>query len=386
MSRDRLPRLRPRTRRRLTAGVLAGVAVVGLVAAWLSTSPSVTGTPGSLSGGSHVAGASRGSGTTPASSATSRSSASPPPIPPLGVYAGPGNAATAEAVAAQLGGRVPYALDFLPRTSWTALTSPTWLAQRWHGAPFHLVIGVPMLPDSGGTLAQGATGAFDPQFHSLAQRLVEAGLGNAILMVGYQPDDEGTPWFVGSKAAAADYVAFWRDIRSTMAAVQGADFLFEWDAGDAGTSPEAPDAMYPGNKYVDIVATDAFDFVAANPKTHGTWSTVRDQHFGPAWMAAFAAARHKPMAIAMWGEVPSSAGGAGDQPSYVTQLLQWAATKRLAMCVLWDYQAMTLTNGSFPAADAALRQAVVPPATSRSSSAPGTGSKRRGAGNRNAGK
>jgi len=281
-------------------------------------------------------------------------------MPPLGVYTGPGSASSAEAVAAQLAGKVRYALDFLPRTSWTALTDPTWVAQSWRGAPFELVLGVPMLPNTGGTLAQGASGAFDTRFQLLAQRLVADGLGASILMLGYQPDDAGTPWYAGTPAAARAYVRFWDAIASTMSAVVGAAFTYEWDAGDAGTSPVSPAAMYPGNGAVDIVATDAFDFVGDNPATAGHWSTVLDERFGPAWMASFAAAHHKPMAIAMWGEVPSSLGGAGDDPGYVSELLQWATSEHLAMCVLWDSQALALTNGSFPLADAALREALVP--------------------------
>lgn len=374
MTAQRLPRFRPRTRRRLVAGALATVAVAGLVVVWVQTTkPPPASRPGALGHGSHrTAGAGR--------SSTHHLQAKDAQTPPLGIYVGPGNASAAEAVASQLGGRVPYAMDFLPQTSWAALTSPTWLAAHWHGSPFDLVIGVPMLPASGGTLAQGASGSFDPEFQVLAQRLVQDGLGDAILMLGYQPDDSGTPWFVASKADATDYVRYWDAIRSTMDAVAGANFLFEWDAGDGGTSPLSPAAMYPGNTAVDMVATDAFDLVGSDPATGGHWSSVLHERFGPAWMATFAASHHKPMALAMWGEVTSSVGGAGDAPAYVSQLLSWAASERLAMCVLWDYQGMTLTGGAFPGADAALRKAVAAPSEPAQPSVPPAGAERRPAG------
>lgn len=352
MSRTRLPRFRPRTRRRLIAGALVGVAAAGVVVAWLGTSAPAT--PHRASGAFQA-----GDAASKAPSGTAKATGSAQ-APPLGVYTGPGNASRAEEVASQLAGRVPYALDFLPRTSWTALTDPTWVAQQWRGTTFHLVIGVPMLPNAGGSLAQGASGAFDPQFRTLAGRLVQDGLGDAILMLGYQPDDQGTPWFVGSKAAAVDYVRFWDDIRTTMASVPGANFLFEWDAGDGASSPVSPAAMYPGDAAVSIVATDAFDYVPGHPSTHGRWSTVLAERYGPAWMTSFATAHRKPMALAMWGEVPASAGGAGDRGAFVTQLLRWAAAHRLAMCMLWDYQGMELTGGGFPQAEAALLRAVVP--------------------------
>jgi hypothetical protein len=364
MNGNRLPRFRPRTRRRLVALTLTAVAVGGLAVAWLETSapaPSHAGRSASRDRTSAAAArtdAKRSTDPAPKSTSPTSAKGATTQVPPLGVYAGPGNAAGAEAVASQLGGRVPYALDFLPRTSWTALDDPTWVARQWHGTPFDLVIGVPMLPNTGATLAQGAAGAFDGEFRTLAERLVQDGLGDAILMLGYQPDDAGTPWYVGSAAAAAEYVRYWRAIRSTMVAVPGAQFLFEWDAGDAGTSPESPTAMYPGNRAVDIVATDAFDLVPWKPSTHGHWSTVLNETYGPAWMASFANVHHKQMAIAMWGEVPVSDGGGGDQGAYVTDLLRWAAAQHLDMCVLWDYEAMSLTGGNFPAAAAALHQAV----------------------------
>lgn len=357
MTRHRLPRLRPRTRRRLVAGGLAGLTAAALIAGWVETSAPTAPRPGAvaLAGRASSSDRERSAGT---HAATTDAGPGGAQAPPIGVYTGPGGASVAEAVAAELGGRVPYALEFLPRTSWTTLTDPTWVAQQWHGTPFDLVLGVPMLPNAGATLAQGAAGAYDAQFRTLADRLVHDGLGNTILMLGYQPDDASSPWYVGSRVTARQYVRFWDIIRSTMSAVPGADFLFEWDAGDAATSPVSPAAMYPGNAAVDIVATDAFDFVAGTPSTAGHWSTVLGERFGPAWMASFAAAHRKPMAIAMWGEMPTSEGGAGDRPAYVSQLLRWAAAHRLVMCVLWDYQAMTLTGGEFPKAAAALRQAV----------------------------
>lgn len=356
--------LRPASLRRLVATVTATVAMVGLSVGSPETSPHTAAPPrtGVLSryGPSTAAHTETDAGQSRATRekcATTRRIAPPSStVPPLGVYTGPGGAPIAEALATQLGGRVRYALDFLPRTSWTGLIDPAWLAQRWRGTPFDLVIGVPMLPNAGATLAQGASGAYDPQFRLLAERLVADGLGTSILMLGYQPDDSGTPWYVGSAVAAGQYVRFWDAIASTMTNVPGANFVYEWDAGDAGTSPVSPAVMYPGNKAVGIVGTDAFDFVADDPSTAGHWSTVLHERFGPAWMASFAAAHHKPMAIAMWGEIPSSLGGAGDDARFVSQMLRWAVSEHLVMCMLWDYQALALTGGTFPRAAAVLRQ------------------------------
>jgi hypothetical protein len=296
--------------------------------------------------------------TTPATSTATTT----PSAPPLGVYAGPGAAAAATTVDEQLGGRIVDAFDFLPYGTWTTLTDPSWLADDWRGSSFDLTLGVPMLPTAGGTLAEGAAGQFDGQFAGLAERLVADGLGGSTLLVGWQPDDPGTPWSVGSAADAADYVAFWDRIESTMATVAGAHFVFEWDAGDARTSPVRPTETYPGDAAVGIVATDAFDTGYRNLPATAQWTALLAQPYGPAWTADFAAAHHKPMALAMWGVVPVAAGGGGDNPTFAVQLLRWAAAAHLVDCVLWDYGDWATMSGDFPATAAAVRQWFAPSA------------------------
>ena len=279
-----------------------------------------------------------------------------PDAPPLGVYAGPGAAAAAEAVDQQLGGTVSYALDFLPHGSWAAMTNVAWLQSAWTGSPFDLIVGVPMLPDSGATMAQGALGDYDDEFSQLAENLVGAGFGRATLMIGWQPDDSGTAWAVKTPAQARQYVEYWDAIQTSMASAPGADFDFEWDAGDSGASSVSPALMYPGDAAVGMVATDAFDIVPSSVTAADQWSAVNGRRWGPAWMASFAATHHKPLALGMWGLVPKSASGGGDSAAFVTDLVRWAASVHASMCVLWDYNAWAITDGTFPGADARLAQ------------------------------
>lgn len=317
--------------------------------------PPASPTPGAATGapppaatpGSPLAGA-------PATPATSAASA---PLR-LGVYVGPGEAGRARAVDQALGGKVAYVLDFLPKVTWASMTDVTWLTRDWAHQPFRLVLGVPMLPEAGGTMRAGAAGDYDARFAALARKLVASGLGDAVLMIGWQPDDRGSRWYVPSASAARTYVRYWDRIRAVMASVPGARFGFEWDAGDGGTSPVGPAAMYPGDGAVDVVATDAFDTVPPGAPRAAQWSRVLSETYGPAWMLGFARARHKPMAIAMCGEIPRSASGSGDDPTFLTGLLGWAAGNGVEYGILWDYRAWAITGGAFPASDAALRQAV----------------------------
>lgn len=356
----------------LAAAALGGAvyAVVGTGSQQVPAAGSGRGSGGSHSSPTVPATAPAAPAATPAAPTTTPTTSPSLAGVPLGIYAGPGAAAGAEAVDDALGGRISYAMDFLPQTSWTALTDPTWLAASWAGSPFDLVLGVPMLPDRGATLAQGAAGAYDAEFTLLAQRLVAAGLGGADLLVGWQPDDGGTPWYVDSAAAAGWYVQYWDRIAAAMKAVPGASFVFEWDPGDSGSSPVRPAAMYPGNGAVDVVGTDAFDTMPHTLSQTKQWADVLDRTGGPTWAAVFAAQHHRLLAVAMWGVVPTSAGGGGDAPAFVSGVLDWAAGQGVAMCVLWDYGSWAISGGSFPSAYSSLVAAVGPGANAGSGGSP----------------
>ena len=277
--------------------------------------------------------------------------------PALGVYTGPGALSSAEQVNTEVGGKVSYALDFLPADTWTQLSDPGWLERSWASSPLTLVIAVPMLPASGGTLQQGAAGDYNEAFALLAQRLVGGGLGGSVLMVGWQPESASNPWQVTSAAQATAYVQFWDQIHGVMAGVPGAHFQFEWDAGDPGPSI-TPASLYPGDADVDIVASDAFDVGLNSVAPAQQWSALMNQSYGPAWFASFASAHGKRLAVAMCGLAPASAGGGGDNGVFVTQSLQWARSAHAAMYVLWDYGSWGVTDGGFPAGNAAMLQAV----------------------------
>lgn len=346
-------RSRRRSRRRARFAAWASLAVLGLVAAgawlWVLTMPPASVAPAPQPRAAHA-------GST-VSDQQPREVAGDVPI---GVYAGPAARTAAVTADSELQGHVEYALDFLAGTTWETISQPGWFAAAWRGTPFRLVLGVPMLPHRGATLAEGAAGDFDGQYTLLARRLVADGLASAVLMIGWQPDDSAESWYVATDAAARDYVRYWDRIRAAMAAVPGAHFLYEWDAGDGRTSPLSPAVMYPGNASVDLVATDAFEHTPAAGPGGARWQDVLEETYGPAWMASFAAAHHKPMAIAMWGEMPAKTGGAGDDPRFVRGLLSWAASAGVRMCVLWDYGSRALTGGRYPAAAAALRNGVDP--------------------------
>jgi hypothetical protein len=294
--------------------------------------------------------------TTTTTPTTTTAAAGGPGRPPLGIYVGAGNAAAAEQLATGL--PLPYALDYLPGDSWQTIADPSWILARWVGTNFSMIWGVPMLPGSGAvpaagaTLAGGAAGEYDPTFYALGQRLVAAGQANAILMIGYDPTVATNPWVVTTAAQAHRYVEYWRQIVTALRSVPGAQFRFEWDVA-AGPAAVAPAALYPGDAYVDIVATDAFDISTPGTTRGGGWPAQAAVPDGADWLASFAARHGKELMIAKWGLVPKVDGGRGDDVAFVDQFLAWCADHQVAAAVLWDDGAWGLTDGGFPSADAA---------------------------------
>lgn len=272
---------------------------------------------------------------------------------PLGVYAGPGSPVAATAFSADAGAPVPFAFDYLDDSSWAMLANPMWFVQQWNGSGFRMIWGVPMLPTSGATLATGATGAYNSYFVQLATTLVSHGQANSVIMLGWDPQDSSLPWAATTKAEAADYVAYWRQIVTAMRSVPDEQFQFAWDSAP-GSSSVLPNALYPGDRYVDVVATDAFDQGVS--VVGGGWNAIADSPYGPDWFATFASNHKKPLMIAKWGVVPTANSGGGDNSAFVSQFLRWADHQHLFAAVTWDYGAWAVTGGSFPKAAETLHE------------------------------
>jgi hypothetical protein len=266
---------------------------------------------------------------------------------PLGVYAGPGSPVAATAFSADAGAPVPFAFDYLDDSNWSMLENPIWFIQKWNGSGFRMIWGVPMLPSSGATLAAGALGAYNAYFVQLASTLVTHGQANSVIMLGWDPQDSSLPWAATTASAATDYVAYWREVVTAMRSVPDQQFQFAWDSAP-GTSTVLPNALYPGDHYVDVVATDAFD--QGSSVVGGGWNAIAEGPYGPDWFATFASNHHKPLMIAKWGVVPTANSGGGDNSAFVGQFLRWADHQHLFAAVTWDYGAWAVTGGSFPKA------------------------------------
>jgi len=234
-----------------------------------------------------------------------------------------------------------------------------WLTSEWNGSGYTLSVGVPIIPtDSSGaavgTLAQGATGAFNSYYVSLAQTLVNGGLSNAYLRLGWEFDGSWMPWNATTPSAEASYATYFQQIVTAMRSVSGEHFRFVWnpDAGAFTQSGYSVATAYPGNAYVDVIGLDAYDQSWATPQTPANaWSSTTL----PTLTAAqqFAASNGKPLAFCEWGVAIRSDGhGLGDDPTFVNQMVSWIKANNVTYESYFDANSggvnSLITGGSFP--------------------------------------
>ena len=293
-----------------------------------------------------------------------------------GAYGGGDNPAGIAAFDASTGTHVALASDYLPGGSgWGGMdgssgTAVATLAHIWASTGDALSLGVPIIPTSGGapvgTLAAGATGAYNAYFVTLAQTLVGGGEANAYLRLGWEFDGSWFAWNATTPANEANFAAYFQQIVTAMRSVPGANFKFVWnpDAG-AFSSPGYNVALaYPGNAYVNDIGLDAYDQSWVTPLTAANaWSeTVL-----PGLTAAqrFAAAEGRPLAICEWGTAIRSDGhGLGDDPLYITNFLAWMKNPAddVAYESYFNFNGggvnSVITGGSFPNALAAFKAAL----------------------------
>ncbi len=312
----------------------------------------------------------------------------------LGVYAGPGNVAGVKSLQGQVGATLPYVMDFLDGSSWSAIAHPsTTSLSAWSSLGYQTIWGVPMLPNSTGTLATGAKGAYNLYFASLAKALVAAGQGSAILRLGWEFNGFWFSW--SAIGRTSQFIHYWRQIVTTMRSVPGAHFSFEWNpsrgdqfgAGDLG-------AYYPGNAYVSYVGLDVFDVEWQNyPGTAAEFSQMVNQPYGLNWLAGFSAQHHKPMVFPEWGlgwgkcsnrkpvNVSTGAVCGGDNSVFVKSMSQWCSTHNVFEATFWNYGTSQVTVSRNPRTVGALRRywgaGRVPPTEANAASSVTTTPRRR---------
>ncbi len=237
-----------------------------------------------------------------------------------------------------LGRKVDYASDFSTRTTWDEIANPTYMLQTWKGSGYRMVYATAMLPtqDDSATMAQGAQGAYDQYYKTLAQNLVDYGQGDSIIRLGWEFNLGPSRWHPDSKA---NFIAYWQHIVKAMRSVPGTDNLqFDWNPNIGGETYDSRN-YYPGNAYVDYIGVDIYDISWADgayPFPSGcdaackqqrrevAWDDKLNGTFGLNFYADFARSKGKPLTLPEWGlwQRPDGHGG-GDNPYFIQQMYKF---------------------------------------------------------------
>jgi len=275
-----------------------------------------------------------------------------------GAYAGNGSPARAASFGRWRHRPVRIVVDYLDRDTWTDVSRPTWLLNRWASFVHHggtVVLSVPMLISTSDTLAQGAAGRFDGRFRALARQLVAHGEGRTIIRPGWEFNAGDFLWSL-SKAGpggSAEFASYWRRIVKVMRSVRHAHFKFDWTV-NLGSSPTPAERAWPGRRWVDYIGIDAYDFGWAadggpipNPATR--WRQIEDESHGLAWWHRFARRHRRPIAVPEWGlsSRPDGHGG-GDDPYYIERMHSWFARVKPAYECYFNAATSVITGARYP--------------------------------------
>jgi hypothetical protein len=256
-------------------------------------------------------------------------------------------------------------------SSWSSMVSsiqanaPTWVS---YDSP--LVLGVGILPTgtsfpSSGDVSGKTLTSLKSTATSVAQALVSAGLGTAIIRLGWEFNGNWYAWAAEKNPAAyANAFQIWV---TQMRAVAGANFKFDWGAAQGQGWNIA--AAYPGNSYVDYIGVDPYDqdysYTPNNlpTDTDTTWGNILGTSGNTAYtydslqaIVAFATANGKQVSLPEWGcWFKTDDHGLGDDPTYIENIFNFVTnpSNRVGYFIYFsDDEAgdgdHSLSDGAFP--------------------------------------
>ncbi len=248
-----------------------------------------------------------------------------------------------------VGAPVEFLAAHTGQANWSDWTnSISWMADQFKNQTANLTWSIPMFAD-GGSLAQGATGAYDAHYTDAAKALLAASSDKDKIYVRVGEEFNGT-WMTWSAAGKEqEFINTYRNFVDAFRAVSD-KFVFEWNVnvGDYGMNPA--DA-YPGDAYVDIVGMDFYYDVNVNNKDSlVSWNGMVNRTYGLQWLEDFAAAHGKPTAYSEWGVNSDDAG------AYIQKAHEWFESHNVVYQQYWDSDeafAGALNDSSYPNASKA---------------------------------
>lgn len=287
------------------------------------------------------------------------------------VYKGAGCAGLAElpVYEAFLGRKVDGVSDFLDWTAdWPhAVVAANWLLGCWQGRVPNIDLSIPMAvrQNSGSPLHEIASGADNAYFTQIAEALVSHGFPNAYVRVGEEFNGGWYPW--SAKNSPTLWIRGYQQVVTAMRAVKGANFRFIWNTSP-GMGQMDPGVAYPGDAFVDVIATDAYNAswnsAHGNNKEPGLWNAVYNDPWWVKTIVTFAAKHEKPYAFPEWGTGErGDRHGGGDDPTFMTNMIP--IVQGALFESYWDFNAgdynAQLTDGTHPLSAAVFSKAFSSP-------------------------
>ncbi|MEW2414218.1 glycosyl hydrolase [Streptomyces sp. NPDC046866] len=259
----------------------------------------------------------------------------------MGAYLdyGPRGVARIPFLSSWLGGReIRVGHTYLPGDRWAAIEGGVGFLEDWaewrQGKPDRMfVLNVPMqernegrVPDDqvARLIREGADGAYDHHFKRLAERLVELGVPDTVIVLGWEMN--GVTYTHRCAPDPERWKAYWRRIVNTMRSVPGQEFTFDF-APNRGQDAIGWTRCYPGDDVVDIIGMDSYDQGPGR-----TFDDMVTQPYGLQHQVDFAKAHGKRVSYPEWGLFRH-----GDNPEYVRRMLQWIDEQKPVYHTITDY-------------------------------------------------
>jgi hypothetical protein len=242
---------------------------------------------------------------------------------------------------------VTIASAYEAQQTWSYIDGEDWQLSPWAQwvrakSGRNLSLGVPLLPDSGGSLASCAAGQYDVYWRNLANKLAYYGLHWAYLRLGWEMNGDWFTWGApNGSGKEASYAGCFRRVVQVMRQAQPANqWKFVWNPGhDGWNTATYYQKVWPGDGYVDVVGVNIYDQSWATntyPYPSTCDASCRLSRQQNAWnnyfvpqlntLRNFAAAHGKPMAFPEWGLIIRSDGhGGGDNPYFIQKMYEFIA-------------------------------------------------------------
>lgn len=236
-----------------------------------------------------------------------------------GAYLPNATPASIDAFGGWRGSPVDVATVWPNRASWSDIVSPTWLYQRWRGAPETVAFTEPMLPENvaGVSLQACANGTYNSYWKQFGTNISAYGLGNSIIRLGWEFNGN---WYNWQASNPAVWVQCWQQI-VTSARTTAPNLQWDWNVNRGVSAGLAdPTQAYPGNAYVDSVGVDSYDMWPPATTAAG-WNTQLNGTQGLLYWLSFAKAHNKLFAVPEWGNMTTGTNPGGDDPAYVNDML-----------------------------------------------------------------